>query len=195
MSNKPETVPGIDSFAYYIANALQFISVGAFINKSYESNANKRMIAIDIYVVLKCAIAAILLFTGLGMTDNLWQKIILAAIAIYGVVETLVALFIKIFYPKPAGKISYRRASLLLLINWLEIILWFAILYLVSSSVDFGQVSPQMFDYFYFSFLRGATMDMDNASVQGIGRIISMMQVTAFVIFITLFFSHNFGKL
>jgi hypothetical protein len=188
------TMPGIDSVADRISGMLEKLSIGARINNKLISQKNKQAKAIDTYVIAKCIIAAIILFTGISTTDYGLLKIFLIILAIYSIVETMLSLFRKIFYPDGTRNPSHRRASLLLLFNWMEIIIWYAVLYVLSESIAFKE-DAGMFDYFYFSFLHGATMDMDGAVVIGIGRIISICQITTFVVFIALFFSHNFGKI
>ncbi len=188
-------MPGIDTTAFSIANFFEHFSIGAAINKHYDGKENNRVKAIDRYVFGKCIFAILILITPVSNTGNPIFKIILTIIVIYLGFETILTLFIKILYPKPGNIPSYRRASLLLFINWLELIFLYAILYYLSSSIEFATHTPEKFDYFYFSFLHSTTMDMNGAYVKEIGRLISIFQITTFVIFITLFFSHNFGKI
>lgn len=191
----PYTKPGIDSAAFNFAKFFEHISIGAAINNRYPNKEDKRVKVIDCYVIGKCILAVVLLFTPISEIENTILRVVLTFAVIYSGAETVLTLFLKILYPEPGNKPSYRRASLLLFINWLDLILLYAILYYFSGSIAFTNHSPVKFDYFYFSFLHGTTMDMNGAYVRDIGRIISIFQVTTFVIFITLFFSHNFGKL
>ena len=187
------TIYGIDSFVFAIFCFFEKISIGFRI--AHIAKDDIKSLVIDLYVIFKCFFAMSLLFLSVCMEKNSITTLSLSIASIYMIIETMSALAKKILYPSTTAVPSNRRASLLIIFNWLEVIILFATLYSLSNSVILTTGIPKVFDFFYFSFLSSVTMDMNGATLVGIGKVILICQITTFIIFLTLFFSHNFGRL
>lgn len=185
----------IDPIADKVSKCIEIISLGNLLSGCFKKTEECRRKAVDSYVLLKVFLAGVLLFSGVCYTKNVLSKTVLLVLSIYLIIETLNSLFRKILYPDSGVQPNYRRASLLLFLNWVEIIFLYAVMYWISGSIVFESDGQTSFDYFYFSFLHTVTMDMDGASLVGSGRCILIAQVVTFVMFLTLFLSHNFGRI
>lgn len=184
---------GIERIARLVVACLLLLSLGLHI-KSLFANSPKYVAksVVDLYVISK------LLLPVLVFGMNWFAHPIVVWISCYMIAETLVYVVSLIYlsheYSRP---ISDRRSFTLLIINYVQIVLDFAVIYhyLYLSDSQFlqghylGRVSAV-----YFSFVTSATIGFGDITPHGhIGKIMVMIQAIVFVLFVTLFLSY-FGS-
>ncbi|MEZ4779485.1 MAG: ion channel [Flavobacteriaceae bacterium] len=155
-----------------------------------------RKIMVEFYVIIKLILPV--LFFYLDITNN----IIVVIIAIYILLETVIYLTSLIFlsdvYAQP---ISYKRSVVLLFINYVEVILEFAVIYSyfnINYKIFPGDLVKDI-DIIYFSFVSFSPIGFGEIdSILYHGKLIVICQIFVFLIFGGLFlsvFTSNIGKM
>jgi hypothetical protein len=138
-------------------------------------------LGVEAYVLLE------LLFLVSVLTFKWYQVAIIPYVVGYLLLETLVYLFAIIFlsdiYVTP---ISFKRSVLLLLINYIEVCLSFAVFYINTNCLNKELPSPLAATY--FSFVTSATVGYDDFyPTSGYGYFLVTSQILIFVVFVVIF--------
>lgn len=141
-------------------------------------------VCVEIYLLAK------VLFFALVIAGGSFESPLVVAVVIYLLSETVFYLMSLIFlgdlYAPPA---SWQRAVLLLLINYLEITLAFAVLYLVGKPL--GVVITNPFQGVFFSFITSAGISFGPVyTATTTGQVIVVCQICVMVIFLILVAQH-----
>ena len=140
-------------------------------------------VGFELYVLAKFAVFVLII--ACGGYDSPWG----VALAVYLLAETVLDLVSMIFLADVhAPPVSWRRSVLLLLINYFEITLAFAILYLAARPAG-SAVSP--FHGVFFSFITSTGVSygpLYTGTTQG--QVIVVCQICVMVLFLILFAQH-----
>lgn len=142
----------------------------------------------EFYVLCKTLLPFFILYFGLH-TQPVFQ-----ALNVYLLSETLVYIFNKIYVSEHESETAHKRSLLLLFLNYLEVVLAFAVIY---ASGHYLNVPFQSFlDAIYFSLITGSTIGFgDFYPVTSFGKVVVMCQTLTSVSFIVLFFNFFGSKI
>lgn len=155
-----------------------------------------RKIFVEIYVLIK--LFSPILFFYLDITDSIWVAVFTSYMLIETVIYLSSLIFLSDIYAQP---ISYKRSVVLLFINYVEVILEFAVLYSffnINFDIFPGQLVKDI-DIIYFSFVSFSPIGFGEInSVVDYGKLIVISQIFVFLIFGGLFlsvFTSNIGEM
>ncbi len=181
---------GIEKMLRLFLAVSQFFFPGLYVKHFFSRRLNPfQDLAIDVYVLLKVVFPFILISTGLAKND------FCLAILIWLMAETMLyvprLIFASDIIEKPR---SYRRSMLLLFVNYIEIILDFAVLYAHGNYLN--KAFMHWFDPIYFSFITASTIGFgDFHPVTPIGKFLVSFQSTLIIVFVALFLNFFTGKI
>jgi hypothetical protein len=167
----------------------QFLFPGLYIKHFFS----KRFVmyqdfAVDLYVMLKLIYPFVLITSG--MAENKFCIYILVWLMLETMLYVPRLIFASDIIEKPR---SYRRSMLLLFINYIEIILDFAVLYAHGEYLNKAFV--HWFDPIYFSFITAATIGFgDFHPITPLGKFLVSFQSTLIIVFIAIFLNFFTGK-
>lgn len=178
---------GIERIIRLFLVASQFIFPGLYIKELFGRYGHLgRMIGVEFYVLLKLAMPLLLFRFDLIQAD--WVFYLMS----YMMVETILYLSSLIYLTDVLNRPStIRRSMTLMLINYVELGLEYAVLY-----AHFNVRIPGFFlhhlqrdlDAIYFSFVTSATVGYgDNYPVHYTGRLLVISQLFLFLVFVGLF--------
>ena len=139
-------------------------------------------LAVESYTLFK-------LFLPVGiLAGGLYQAPFFVWLVCFTLIETLVHLLGLVFLPGPESNPDYRRSILLLLINYFQVSLDFAVLYLALEPLN-RPLSPV--SAVYFSFVTGTTLGYgEYYPATAAGRFVVTFHLVVFVFFLILFVNH-----
>lgn len=140
-----------------------------------------RHIALEFYVLLKVIYPFMILYYG-----NLGTHFWLVVLSMYLTFETVLYIASLIFVQEKDHKTySHRRAFMLICINYLEIVLTFAVIHRFFNTLK--GLTTATFDYIYFSFITASTIGFgDFHPMNKIGKGLIILQSIIFMIFLVL---------
>lgn len=169
-----------------------FLFPGIYFRYLFGSSSNTaKKLAIETYVCLKFLLGFIILFGVLNFSIK-WTS----CIAIYLIGETLFyvlsVIFLEDVHKKPQ---SFSRSLLLIFINYFEITVWFAVLYLKFGLEKNGVIVSSL-KALYFSLTTATTVGYGDITPNNNScMIIAMIQMIIMLIFIVLFFNKFVGSI
>lgn len=189
-NNNHQDDNGIEKIVRLFLSSSQLLFPGVYIKylaflKGYEY----RDLALDFYILLKVSFPLLILI-------NHWQEYsIVIWIMVYVLLETVLYIPTLIFasdmFSKPR---SYKRSMLLLFLNYMEIILAFAVLYSCGNYLN--KPLNHWFDAVYFSTINSASIGYgDFYPVTTIGKILATAQAFLFLFFVVLFLNFFSAKI
>lgn len=153
-----------------------------FNSKSYVN----RKLATEFYVVFKTLLPFFIL------TNGWYEHNFIYFLNIYLLIETYIYLFSKIFLSEHHAKTSNKRTLLLLILNFAESGLSFAVIYKSGNYLNAPLTSVT--DALYFSFVTSATVGYgDFYPITKMGKLITLSQILCSISFIVLFFNFFSG--
>jgi len=181
-NNNHQDDNGIEKIVRLFLSSSQLFFPGVYIKylaclKGYEY----RDLALDFYVLLKVIFPLLILIYH-------WQEHnFVIWIMVYVLLETVLYIPTLIFasdmFSKPR---SYKRSMLLLFLNYIEIILAFAVLYSCGNFLN--KPLNHWFDAVYFSAMTSSTIGYgDFYPVTTIGKVLATIQALLFLFFVILF--------
>ncbi|WP_310560716.1 potassium channel family protein [Flavobacterium sp.] len=189
-NNNHQDDAGIEKIVRLFLSSSQLFFPGVYIKylaslKGYEY----RDLALDFYVLLKVSLPLLILICH-------WQSYhFVIWIMIYVLLETVLYIPTLIFasdmFSKPR---SYKRSMLLLFLNYVEIILAFAVLYSCGNYLN--KPFDYWFDAVYFSTITSSTIGYgDFYPITTIGKILASIQALLFLFFVVLFLNFFSAKI
>lgn len=167
-------------FRLFLAGS-QFAFLGTYIKAFFgRMGLVYQEVAVDIYVLIKTILPIFMLYSGIWDNDLLYYLIcwFLAETCLY--VPTLI--FASDIFSRPR---SYRRALLLLFLNYMEVIGAFAIIHMRGNYLNIP--FTHWFDPFYFSFITSTTIGYgDYFPISPFGKLMVILQSLIFFIFVFL---------
>lgn len=161
---------------------------GVLIDQIFNrKNSVDRKLIVELYVIIKTVFPfAVLIFH--------WYTIpFIYYLNIYLLTETYIYLFSKIFLADQHGKTSNMRTLLLLIFNFFESGLTFAMVYIAGNYLN--EPLHTAIDAIYYSFVTSATVGFgDLHPINQVGKLIAVVQILSSVSFIVLFFNFFSGK-
>ncbi len=178
---------GIERIIRLLLVVSQFVFPGLYIKEYFGRFGHQwRMLGVEFYVLVKLSLPLILFKMNLTGAD--WAMYLMA----YMMVETIMYLTSLIYLTDVLNRPdNFRRSTTLMLINYVELGLEYAVLYSY-----FGIHIPEFFakpfsgdlDAIYFSFVTSATVGYgDNYPVHETGRLLVITQLFLFLVFVGLF--------
>ncbi len=145
-------------------------------------------LCVDLLILFKLGLPLMILISGFEHVE--W----LVWLQVYIVSETILYIPALVFasdiYSKPS---SYRRSMFLVFLNYIEIILAFAVFY--ASGPHLNQASTYWFDTVYFSFTTATTVGYgDLHPVSLTGRVLVTIQGILFILFVVIFLNFFTSK-
>lgn len=161
---------------------------GVLIDELYKSKTSlTRKIIVELYVLLKSA------FPLFVLNFQLYKYNFVYYLCLYLLAETYIYLFSKIFLGEHHVSTSNMRTLLLLIFNFFESALTFAVIYISGNYLNVVLQVP--LDAIYYSFVTSATIGFgDIHPVTSTGKLIAIIQIISSVSFIVLFFNFFSGK-
>lgn len=169
-----------------------FLFPGIYFRYLFGSSSNTaKKLAIEAYVCLKCLLGFLILFGVLN-----FNKRFNSCIAGYLIGETifyvLSVIFLEDIHKKPQ---SFSRSLLLIFINYFEITIWFAVLYL-NFGLEKNKIIVSPLKALYFSLTTATTVGYGDITPNNDScMIIGMLQMVIMLIFIVLFFNKFVGSI
>lgn len=189
-NNNHQDDNGIEKLVRLFLSSSQLLFPGVYIKYlAYLKGYEYRDLALDFYVLLKVAFPLLILI-------NHWQSNpYVIWLMIYVLLETVLYIPTLIFasdmFSKPK---SYKRSMLLLFLNYIEIILSFAVLYSCGNFLN--KPLNHWFDAIYFSTINSASIGYgDFYPVTTIGKILATGQAFLFLLFVVLFLNFFTAKI
>jgi hypothetical protein len=151
-----------------------------------------RSLGIELYVLFKISTAILILHYQLFNYGEGWGtffKFWIPYMIIESVLYTAALIFCGDVFPKPK---SYERNLILLLIDYTEITIDFASLYLMNKALFINGSSPvavtSSLDAAYFSFVTSVTVGYgDIAVMNNVGKMLTIFQILVFLLYGVLF--------
>lgn len=189
-NNNHQDDNGIEKLVRLFLSSSQLLFPGVYIKYlAYLKGYEYRDLALDFYVLLKVSFPLLILI-------NQWQSNqYVIWIMMYVLLETVLYIPTLIFasdmFSRPR---SYKRSMLLLFLNYIEIILSFAVLY---SCGDFlNKPFTHWFDAIYFSTINSASIGYgDFYPVTTVGKVLATAQAFLFLLFVVLFLNFFTAKI
>lgn len=181
---------GLEKILRLFLAASQFLFPGTYIKHFAESvHPHLKDLSVDILVVLKIALPLVILFNG-------WQNLhVLFWLQVYLSFETMMQAPTLIFasdtFLRPR---SYTRSMLLVFLNYLEILLAFAVVYAHGQYLNHS--FEHWYDPVYFSFTTGSTIGFgDYYPVCAVGKFLTILQAIMFLLYVVIFMSFFNNKI
>lgn len=189
-NNNHQDDNGIEKIVRLFLSSSQLLFPGVYIKYlAYLKGYQYRDLALDFYILLKIIFPLLILI-------NHWQEYsVVIWIMVYVLLETVLYIPTLIFasdmFSKPR---SYKRSMLLLFLNYLEIILAFAVLYSCGNYLNKPLI--HWFDAVYFSTINSASIGYgDFYPVTTFGKILATAQAFLFLFFVVLFLNFFSAKI
>lgn len=181
---------GIERFIRLTLALLQFITPGLYIKQLFKGRSNTtKKLAIEIYVLFKMIFPILVMKTG--QAGNVYMVWIVS----FFLFETIVYITSLIFIADASREsVQPRRSLVLLLFNFFEIVLDFALFYaFCEQHYDHFFTRPLhgTTDAIYFSFVTAATVGFgDIAPLHVLAEKLTIVQLTLTFIFVGLFLNY-----
>jgi len=163
---------------------IQFIYPMLLIRNTFGTLGSiSRKISVECYILIKLLIPILVLFSG-------WHNNhFIIVLVIYLLSETIFHILNIIFLSDIYGvSVSYRRSVLLLLLNYIEVVLDFSIIYAGLNLLN-KALSPA--EAIYFSFVTQTTLGFGDYYPKGhIGQVVVVFQLIIFIMFVLLFINY-----
>ncbi len=183
-----DTTYGVERIVRLVICIVQFIYPTIFIRSIFGIwGVRARKVAVEGYIILKLIFPLIVLSTGL------YQHMLVVAIIIYLLTETIFhilgLIFLSDLHP---FSISYRRSVLLLFLHYLEVIFDFSVIYSAFDVLN-RKLSP--LSALYFSFVTNTTLGYgDIYPKDAAGYLTVIAQLIVFIMFVILFIDYFSSK-
>jgi len=181
-NNEHDNDHGIEKVLRLFLASSQFLFPGLYWKELFSRRLyTYQDIAVDLYVIAKILIPAVILVNGWGPKPGVvW-------VTAYLIAETMLYTPTIIFASDVIGRPrSYRRSMLLVFLNYLEIILGFAVIY--SSGNMLNQPFHHWFDPIYYSFMTASTIGYgDYYPITPLAKFLVSVQSILFILFLYIF--------
>lgn len=174
-------------FRLFVVSSLVLFP-GVLIDEIFRSKSYiTRKLIVELYVFLKTIFPVYILFKG-------WYHFhFIYYLSIYLLIETYLYLFSKIFLEYQHLKVSNMRTLLLLVFNFFESGLTFAVIYIAGNYLNIPL--KDAVDSIYFSFVTSATIGYgDIHPINQTGKLIVITQIFSSISFLVLFFNFFSGR-
>jgi len=181
-NNEYDDDNGIEKMVRLFLAASLFLFPGLYIKEFFSRNLNYyEDLAIDVYVLFKIILPGVIVYHGWSQYP--W----IVGLNMYLMSETLLYVPALVFASDKIGRPrSYRRSMLLLFLNYVEIILGFAVIY--STGGLLNTHFEHWFDPVYFSFMTASTIGYgDMHPVTTLGKAVVSGQSILFIMYLYLF--------
>jgi hypothetical protein len=181
-NNEFEEDAGLEKLIRLLLAASQFLFPGMYIKHLFwRKGPLYQDLATEIFVLLKTAFPVVVLMTG-SESDP-----VLFALVIWMLLETVLYIPTLIFasdvFSTPR---SYRRGTILLFLNYLEVVTSFSVIY--ASGQHLNQPLEHWVEAVYFSFIASSTIGFgDYYPVTTLGRLLVIAQSLFYLSYIVLF--------
>lgn len=181
-NNEYEEDAGLEKLLRLVLSCSQFLFPGMYVKHLFwKKGPLYQDLATEVFVLLKTALPLWMLYTG--RENDPW----LFALMIWLLLETVVYIPTLIFASDTfATPRSYRRGTLLLFLNYLEVVLSFAVIYAAGHHLN--QPVTHWSEAVYFSFVTSSTIGFgDYFPVTKTGRMLVVLQSLFYLSYIVLF--------
>ena len=180
---------GIERVFKLFLNLIQLIFPTIYIRLLFKGlRTGSIRFIIDIYLILKLVLPILVLYFS-------WYKsVTVIIINVYLMLETVFTILGLIFLSESKStQISYKRSILILIINYLQVTLGFSLIY---AGYDLLNKRLTPFEAVYYSFVTMTTLGYgDYFPVSDAGKIMVILQLIVFILFVVLFINYFSHKL
>ncbi|NOT38597.1 MAG: two pore domain potassium channel family protein [Saprospiraceae bacterium] len=182
LQNEHHDDVGIEKVLRLFLAASHFLFPGVYFKQLYALKGDRNLeIFTDTFVVFKLLLPAFVLYNGWHSYD--WVVLLVIWLMIETLLYVPTLIFASDLFNPPR---SYRRSMLLLLINYFEIVLDFAVIYACCN--DFNHPFTHWFDSIYFSFSTSASLGLgDYYPNSTLSKFVVSFQSVTFFIYVVLF--------
>nr|MBC7613326.1 two pore domain potassium channel family protein [Pseudopedobacter sp.] len=161
---------------------------GVLIDEIFKSwGTLSRKLIVEFYVLIKT------IFPALILAFRWYDYTYIYLIAVYFLIETYIYLFSKIFLKYQHLRGPNIRTLLMLILNFFESGLTFAVIYIAGDFLNIPIKSS--IDAIYFSFITSSTVGYgDIHPISDVGKMLSILQIFSSISFLVLFFNFFSGK-
>ena len=189
-NNDHQDDSGLEKVVRLILSSSQLFFPGIYIKQiAYKINHIYLDVILDLYVLCKVFIPIIIL-------KNQWQNnLLIDFIVIYLLLETVLYIPTLIFASDSLSRPrSYKRSMLLLFLNYLEVVLGFAVLYSIGNQMN--KPFYHWFEAIYFSTVTSNSVGYgDYYPVTLFGKVLVSFQSMFFLSFVVLFLNFFSNKI
>lgn len=173
---------GIEKVVRLILASSHFLFPGVYLKQLYVLNGNRNHeIFTDTFVFIKLILPLFIIYNDWYHLD--WVVLLIIWLMLETLLYVPTLIFASDLFNPPR---SYRRSMLLLLMNYFEIVLDFAVIY--GHSSDFNQPFTYWFDCIYFSFSTSASLGLgDYYPTSALSKLTVCAQSVTFFIYVVLF--------
>lgn len=180
---------GLEKIVRLLLALSQFLFPGSYIKHYFErKGTHYKDLAVDALVLFKVCFPVIILKFQLGHNSFFfWLQVWL-------VLETILYIPFLIFASDSITRSrSYRRSMLLVFLNYIEIILAFAVFY--ASGDHLNMPMDQWYDSIYFSFTTASSLGLgDLHPITPFGKLLVCTQAVLFLLFVVIFLNFFSNK-
>jgi len=183
-NNTYEEDAGLEKLVRLLLALSQFLFPGVYIKHLFwRQGARYQDLAMELFILAKTALPLVIMAVGMERQPVLYWLVV------WLMVETLLYIPTMIFasdaLPTPR---TYRRAKLLIFLNYLELVFCFALLHLAGQY--FNQPLVTWSDAVYVSFMVTSTIGFgEYFPVTGMGKLLVSLQSLFYLSYIVLFIS------
>lgn len=181
-NNEFDEDAGLEKFVRLVLAASQFLFPGMYIKHLFwRKGPLYQDLAIELFVLLKTVFPLFVLYYGLE--HNVW----IVALVMWLMLETVMYIPTLIFASDAfSSPRSYRRSQILILFNYLEVVLSFAVIHAAGHHLN--KAFTHWADPIYFSFMATSTIGFgDLFPVTPMGKLIVCLQSLFYLSYIVLF--------
>ncbi len=180
--NEHQDDNGIEKVFRLVLASSHFLFPGVYLKQIYgHSSDRNRELFTDVFVVLKLLLPFTVIYNS--WYTNGWMVLLILWLMLETLMYVPTLIFASDLFKPPR---SYRRSMLLLLINYFEIVLDFAVIYAYSNG--FNHPFSHWYDSIYFSFSTSASLGLgDYFPLTAVSKMIVSFQSVTFFIYVVLF--------
>lgn len=192
-----ESLSALEWFIMLFFSFTKLLFPGFYIRWYFNKKGgyNLRNQAIEIYVCIKLSIIVLLLF--FGNPHQIWVKLL----ALYFIIDLMEHILGMIFLHKVnRRRVKLTRNLVLMILNIMELVGSFALLYIGTNSVAFAVGENQHLsnpvDAYYFSLITFTTVGFgDIIPINATGRMLVILEIFSSFLFIAILLSSLVNKL
>jgi len=175
---------GLEKLVRMMLAGSQFLFPGMYIKHLFwRKGSLYQDAAIELFVLLKTSFPLLVLYLGLEKWSVIYFMVVWMMLETITYIPTLI--FASDAFPSPR---SYRRTKILIFLNYLEVVLSFAVIHAAGNHLNHPFF--HWFDSVYFSFMATSTIGFgDLYPVTPFGKMMVSLQSLFYLSYIVLFIS------
>ncbi len=181
-NNEFDEDAGLEKIVRLVLAASQFLFPGMYIKHLFwRKGPQYQDLAIELFVLLKTVLPLLVLYYG--WEQHAWVVVLVVWLMVETVMYIPTLIFASDAFSSPR---SYRRSQILILFNYLEVVLSFAVIHAAGQPLN--AAFTHWADPIYFSFMATSTIGFgDLFPVTAMGKLVVCLQSLFYLSYIVLF--------